>query len=164
MVSFKADIKWWIICPGIQEGMDLPTLNCWLRRIISSMRRSVSSPDKTLRKELKLRGVFLTKFEAFHLVMKRCVSNAWHYFSNRMILGRGEGREGGRNYGCKKWAVFHLISKHSLNIKVLCIFFMNYYLRNNDDIITCVLLLNIVDVHLGAKSVYKHSTQTTPNK
>ena len=26
----------------------------------------------------------------------------------------------------KKWAVFHLISKHSLNINFLCIFFMNY--------------------------------------
>ena len=26
----------------------------------------------------------------------------------------------------QKWAVFHLISKHSLNINFLCIFFMNY--------------------------------------
>ena len=25
-----------------------------------------------------------------------------------------------------KWAVFHLISKHPLNINSLCIFFMNY--------------------------------------
>ena len=27
----------------------------------------------------------------------------------------------------QKWAVFHLISKHSLNINFLCIFFMNCY-------------------------------------
>ena len=46
---------------------------------ISSMRRSlrsVSSQDKTLRRELKIRReaeLFLTNFEVFHLVMKRCV-------------------------------------------------------------------------------------------
>ena len=27
----------------------------------------------------------------------------------------------------QKWTVFHLISKHSLNINFLCIFFMNYW-------------------------------------
>ena len=27
----------------------------------------------------------------------------------------------------QKWPVFHLISKHSLNINFLCIFFMNYW-------------------------------------
>ena len=40
------------------------------------MRRSVSSPDETLRRELKnttCSGVFLTNFEVFHLVMKQCV-------------------------------------------------------------------------------------------
>ena len=38
------------------------------------MRRSVSSPDETPRRELKIRsGVFLTNFEVFHLVMKHCV-------------------------------------------------------------------------------------------
>ena len=42
---------------------------------ISNMRRSVSSLDETPRRELKIRriGVFLTKFEVFHLVMKHCV-------------------------------------------------------------------------------------------
>ena len=43
---------------------------------ISSMRRSVSSPVETLRRELKIRrcsGVFLTNFKVFHLVMKHCV-------------------------------------------------------------------------------------------
>ena len=71
--------------------MDLPTLNCWLRRIISSMRRSVSLPDKTLRKELKLRGVFLTKFEADdgdETVCVECVT---------LLLKQNDfGREGGR--------------------------------------------------------------------
>ena len=72
--------------------MNLPTLNCWLRRIISSMRRSVSSPDKTLRKELKLRGVFLTKFEALpsgdETVCVECVT---------LLLKQNDFREGGRN-------------------------------------------------------------------
>ena len=46
---------------------------------ISSMRRSVSSPDETPRRELKIRraaelsGMFLTNFEVIHLVMKHCV-------------------------------------------------------------------------------------------
>ena len=43
---------------------------------ISNMRRSVSSPDETPRRELKnttRSGVFLANFEVFHLVMKHCV-------------------------------------------------------------------------------------------
>ena len=43
---------------------------------ISSMRRSVSSPDETLRRELKIRRApeyFLTDVEVFLLVMKHCV-------------------------------------------------------------------------------------------
>ena len=47
------------------------------------------------------------------------VSNARYYFSNKTILE-------GQIKDTKKWAVFHLISKHSLNINFLCIFFMNY--------------------------------------
>ena len=46
-------------------------------------------------------------------------SNAWYYFSNKMIL---EGEIKGT-----KWAVFHLISKHSLNFNFPCIFLMNNY-------------------------------------
>ena len=42
------------------------------RRNISSMRRGVSSQDKTLRRKLKIRRVFLTNFEVF-LVMKHSV-------------------------------------------------------------------------------------------
>ena len=43
------------------------------------MRRSVSSPDETPRRELKIRGaaelsgMFLTNFEVIHLVMKHYV-------------------------------------------------------------------------------------------
>ena len=43
---------------------------------ISSMRRSVSSPDERLRREMKIRRTaeyFLTNFKVFHLVMKDCV-------------------------------------------------------------------------------------------
>ena len=43
---------------------------------ISNMRCSVSSPDETPRRELKIRRAaeyFLTNFEVFHLVMKHCV-------------------------------------------------------------------------------------------
>ena len=39
---------------------------------ISRPRRSVSSLDETLSRQLKMR-VFLTNFEGFHLVMKHCV-------------------------------------------------------------------------------------------
>ena len=42
------------------------------------------------------------------------VSSAWCYFSNKMILER--------ELRMQKWAVFHLISKHSLNINLLACF------------------------------------------
>ena len=45
-------------------------------RNISSRRRSVSSPDERLRRELKIRRaaeVFFSILEVFHLVMKHCV-------------------------------------------------------------------------------------------
>ena len=60
--------------------------NIW--RNISSMRRSVSSPDETLRRELKIR-----RETEYFWWTSRCfiwwwntVSNAWYYFSNNMIL------------------------------------------------------------------------------
>ena len=43
---------------------------------LSSMGCSVSSPDETLRRQLKIRRAakyFLMNFEVFHLVMKHCV-------------------------------------------------------------------------------------------
>ena len=56
---------------------------------ISSMRPLVSSPDETLRRELKLRRAA----EYFFWRTSRCfiwwwntVSNAWYYFSNKLIL------------------------------------------------------------------------------
>ena len=42
------------------------------------------------------------------------VSSAWYYFSNKMILER--------EIRTQKWAVFHLVSKHSLNINLLACF------------------------------------------
>jgi len=88
---------------------------------ISIMRRSVSSPDQTPRRELKIRRVA----EYFWLT-SRCftwwwntVSNAWYYFSNKMIL-EGEIKDA-------KMSSFSSVSKHSLNINFLCIFFMNYW-------------------------------------
>ena len=87
------------------------------RSKISSTRRSVSSPlrlntEKGVENTTRS-GIFLTNFEVFPLVMKRCVE--WvTLFLNQMIL-EGEIKD-------VKWAVFHLISKHSLNIVFLCIF------------------------------------------
>ena len=45
----------------------------------------------------------------------------------------------------QKWAVFHLISKHSLNINFLCIFFMNYWWVWESQIIDQTKLLNLND-------------------
>ena len=60
---------------------------------ISSKRRSVSSPDETLRRELKIRRAaeyFWRKFEVFHLVWWwNTVFNASYYYSTKMIL-KGE--------------------------------------------------------------------------
>ena len=86
------------------------------------MRCSVSSPDETLRRELKIHVKCAAEY--FWRTL-RCfiwwwntVSNAWYYFSNKIILEE--------KLGIPKWAVFHLISKQSLNINFLCIFFINY--------------------------------------
>ena len=88
---------------------------------ISSMRRSVSSPDETLRRELKIRRAaeYFWRTSRCFIWWWNDVSNAWYYFSNKMTL-EGEIKD-------VKIAVFHLISKHSLNINFLCISFMNYH-------------------------------------
>ena len=87
---------------------------------ISSRIRSVSSPDETLRKELKIRRAaeYFWRTSRCFIWWWNDVSNAWYYFSNKMTL-EGEIKDA-------KIAVFHLISKHSLNINFLCISFMNY--------------------------------------
>ena len=87
---------------------------------ISSMRRSVSSPGETLRRELKIRRVaeYFWRTSRCFIWWWNTVSNAWYYFSNKMTL-EGEIKDA-------KMAVFHLISKHSLSINFLCISFMNY--------------------------------------
>ena len=84
------------------------------------MRRSVSSPHETLRRELKIRPAaeYFWRTTRCFLWWWNIVSNAWYCFSNKMIL-EGEIKDA-------KWAVSHLVSKHSL-IDFLCVFFMNYY-------------------------------------
>ena len=88
------------------------------------MRRSVSSSHETLRRELKIRrgdsGVFWRTSRCF-IWWWNTVSNAWYYFSKKKMILEGEIKD------AKKWAVFHLISKNSLNIIFFCIFFMNYW-------------------------------------
>ena len=87
---------------------------------ISNMRRSVSSPDETPRRELKMRRVaeYFWRTSRCFIWWWNTVSNAWYYFSNKMILV-GKIKD-------VKWTVFHLISKHVLHINFLCTFFMNY--------------------------------------
>ena len=78
---------------------------------------SVPSSDQTPRRELKIWSAaeYLTNFEVFHLVMKHCVKCLInYYFSNKIILER--------ELRMQKWAVFHLISKHSLNVNLLARF------------------------------------------
>ena len=60
------------------------------------------------------------------------------------------------------WPYFQTLFKHKFPSYFLYGLLMSS--RNNNIIITCVLLLNIVDVNVGAESDYGHSTQTTPNK
>ena len=64
-------------------------------------------------------GVFLTNFEVFHLVMKRCVE------CSILLLKQNDFTR--RNQGYKNEQFFHLLSKHLLNINFLYIFFMNYH-------------------------------------
>ena len=55
---------------------------------ISNMRCSVSSPDETLRRELKIRHTaeyFWWTLRCF-IWWWNTVSNCWHYFSNKIIL------------------------------------------------------------------------------
>ena len=87
---------------------------------ISSMRRSVSSPDETPRRKLKIRRAaeYFWRTSRSFIWWWNTVSNAWYYVSNKMIL-EGEIKDA-------KLRSFHLISKHSLYINFFCIFFMNY--------------------------------------
>ena len=62
------------------------TKNWWCN--ISSMRCSVSSPDETLRRELKIRRAaeYFWRTSRCFIWWWNTVSNAWYYFSNKMIL------------------------------------------------------------------------------
>ena len=86
---------------------------------VSSMRQSVSSPDATPRRELKIRHAaeYFWRTSRCFIWWWNTVSNAWYYVSNKMIL------EGKIKKSMQKWAVFHLISKLSLKTFIS---FMNY--------------------------------------
>ena len=74
----------------------------------SSMRRmSVSSPDETPRRELKIRrsAEYFWRTSRCFIWLWSNVSNAWYYFSNKMIL-EGEIKDA-------RMSVFQMISKHS---------------------------------------------------
>ena len=77
------------------------------------MRRSVSSPCRwntgKIVENTTHSGVFLTNFEALHLVMKHCVE--CFSFIDISSLTKWFYHEKSR---MQKWAAFHLISKHSL--------------------------------------------------
>ena len=62
------------------------TKNWWCN--ISNMRCSVSSPDETLRRELKIRRAaeYFWRTSRCFIWWWNTVSNAWYYFSNKMIL------------------------------------------------------------------------------
>ena len=92
------------------------------------MRRSVSSPDETLRRELKIRlaAEYFWRTTRCFLWWWNIVSNAWYCSSNKMIL-EGEIKDA-------KWAVSHPVSKYSL-INFLRVFFNELLLslRRNSD-------------------------------
>ena len=80
------------------------------------MRCTVLSSDEAPRRKLKIWcavEVFLMNFEVFHLVVKHCVK-CLILLLKQMILER--------EIRSQKWAVFHLVSKHSLNINLLACF------------------------------------------
>ena len=108
------------------DGINLPrlplTASLWIRCNISSMRRSVSSPDETPRRELKIRRAaeYFWRTSRCFIWWWNTVSNAWYYFSNKMIL-EGEIKD------AKLSSFSSDFQMHSLNIlNFLCIFFMNY--------------------------------------
>ena len=59
----------------------------WLSSNISRWRRTVSSPDETLRRELKIRRAaeYFWRTSRCFICWWNTVSNAWYYFSNKMI-------------------------------------------------------------------------------
>ena len=97
-------------------------------KYISGMKRSVSSPDETRLKDweddLKIRRAGAAEY---FWRTSRCFIWWWNIVSQCLILllkhWKWFYKEKSR---MQKWAVFHLISKHSLNINFLCIFFLTY--------------------------------------
>ena len=86
-------------CPPRRECAHRLWRNTW------SMRRSVFSPDETLRRELKIQHAaeYFWRTSSCFIWWWNTVSNVWYYFSNKMILEE--------KLRTQKWAVFHLI-KH----------------------------------------------------
>ena len=83
------------------------------------MRRSVSSPDETLRRE---------KYDAQWSIFDelRDVSSADETLCRMLEITSHTKLSYQEKLRMQKRAVIHLISKHSLNFNFLCIFFMNY--------------------------------------
>ena len=114
----KGDCFW---TPGTLPSLCPSCLVCLkLSCNISSLRRSVSSPDETPRRELKIWSTmeyFWWTLRCF-ICWRNTVSNAWYYFSNKIIL-EGETKDA-------KMSSFSCDFKTLININFLCIFFMNY--------------------------------------
>ena len=88
-------------------------LNFWSN--ISRMRQSVASPDETPRKEFKIRSAaeYFWRTLRWFIWWWNTVSNAWYYFSNKMILD-GEIKVG-------KVTSFSSDFQQSLKIYLFCI-------------------------------------------
>ena len=88
---------------------------------ISSMRRSVSSPDEILRRELKIQHAveYFWRTSRCFIWWWITVSNAWYYFSNELIL-EGEIKD------AKMSSFSSDLQTLIKRLNFLCIFFMNY--------------------------------------
>ena len=86
------------------------------------MKRSVWSPDKTPRRELKIRrpAEYFWRTSRCFIWWWNTVSNAWYYFSNKMAL-EGEIKDSKKSSFSSD---FQTLIKHLL--KFPCIFFLNY--------------------------------------
>ena len=86
------------------------------------MRRSVSSSYETLRRELKIRRAaeYFDELWGFSSGDETLCQMLDITSQKKKMILEGEIKD------AKKWAVFHLIFKQSLNIILFCIFFMNH--------------------------------------
>ena len=115
---------------------------------ISIMKRSVWSPDKTPRRELKIRrpAEYFWRTSRCFIWWWNTVSNAWYYFSNKMVL-EGEIKDSKKSSFSSD---FQTLIKHLL--KFPCIFFLNYEwvweVNDNTSIRTNLNCLDVDQLHL----------------